>query len=107
MLQSEPQLLRSQLHPLLCMTLDKGILFLQLRFFVHDGDDGKSHLTVQLSGITFVHGRGGLSTTLDGYSANFTPFSAEGRGGGILWARVSSTKVSSSVLKKKSIPYNN
>lgn len=72
MLQSEPQLLRSQLHPLLCMMLDKGILSLQLRFFVLNGGDGRSHLTVHLLGITFIHGCGGLSTALDGYRMSST-----------------------------------
>lgn len=88
------------------MMLDKGILSLQLRFFVHNGDDGRSHLTVHLSGVTFAHGCGGLSATLDGYRMGSTkgqisPFSAAGRGGSVLRAHVSSSKVSSSIFKKK------
>lgn len=102
MLETESQLLRSQLHSLLCMTLDKGILSLQLRFFVHNVDDGSSHLTVHLSGITVSQGSGGHSTTLDGHvisstNGQFQHVSAEGRSDSVLSGHVSSTKVSSSV----------
>lgn len=69
---TESQLLRSQLHLLLYVMLDKGILSLQLSALVHNVDNGSSHHPVLLSlgylchaGIPFTHGCRGHSTTLD------------------------------------------